>query len=114
MVTAARKYHRIVQTGTQHRSAPHYQEVQRIIQSGELGEVRYVRVWNFVNMFPYGIGHVPDSDRPKDWIGIFILVRRRRSRSTKAASCATSAGSGITPEAGLPISARIGSIRCNK
>ena len=69
MVTAARKYNRIVQTGTQHRSAPHYQEVQRIIQSGELGEVRYVRVWNFVNMFPYGIGHVPDSDPPPglDW-----------------------------------------------
>ena len=36
----------------QHRSAPHYQEVQRIVQSGELGEVRYVRVWNYVNMFP--------------------------------------------------------------
>src|SRR5262245_27909471 len=35
MVNAARKYNRIVQTGTQHRSAPHYQEVQRIIQSGE-------------------------------------------------------------------------------
>jgi len=69
MVSAARKYNRIVQTGTQHRSAPHYQEVQRIIQSGELGEVRYVRVWNFVNMFPYGIGHVPDSDPPAglDW-----------------------------------------------
>ena len=69
MVKAARKYNRIVQTGTQHRSAPHYQEVQHIIQSGELGEVRYVRVWNFVNMFPYGIGHVPDSDPPAglDW-----------------------------------------------
>lgn len=69
MVNAARKYNRIVQTGTQHRSAPHYREVQRIVQSGELGEVRYVRVWNYVNMFPYGIGRVPDSDPPPglDW-----------------------------------------------
>jgi predicted dehydrogenase len=69
MVNAARKYNRIVQAGTQHRSAPHYREVQRIVQSGELGEVRYVRVWNYVNMSPYGIGHVPDSDAPPglDW-----------------------------------------------
>ena len=42
MVSAARKYNRIVQAGTQHRSAPHYQEVQHIIQSGQLGEVRYM------------------------------------------------------------------------
>ncbi len=69
MVDAARGHNRIVQTGTQHRSAPHYREVQRIIQSGELGEVRYVRVWNYINMFPYGIGNVPDSAPPPglDW-----------------------------------------------
>jgi predicted dehydrogenase len=69
MVDTARKYGRIVQTGMQHRSAPHYQEVQRIVQSEELGEVRYVRVWNYVNMFPFGIGHVPDADPPPglDW-----------------------------------------------
>ena len=69
MVEAARRYKRIVQTGTQHRSAPHYREVQRIIQSGELGEVRYVRVWNYVNMFPHGIGHSTDSPVPEglDW-----------------------------------------------
>ncbi len=69
MVDAARKYNRIVQAGTQQRSAPHYREVQRIVQSGELGEVRYVRIWNYVNMFPYGIGNVPDSSPPAglDW-----------------------------------------------
>jgi predicted dehydrogenase len=69
MVEAARRYNRIVQTGTQQRSAPHYQEVARIIQSGALGEVRYVRVWNFSNMFPYGMGREPDSAVPAglDW-----------------------------------------------
>ena len=69
MVEAARRYKRIVQAGTQHRSAPHYREVQRIIQAGELGEVRYVRVWNYSNMTPYGIGNVPDSPVPEglDW-----------------------------------------------
>jgi predicted dehydrogenase len=69
MVAAARRYKRIVQAGTQHRSAPHYREVQRIIQSGELGEVHFVRVWNYSNMSPYGIGKVPDSPVPEglDW-----------------------------------------------
>jgi predicted dehydrogenase len=69
MVAAARKHNRIVQTGMQHRSAPHYREVQRIIQSGELGEVRFVRVWNYSNLTPYGIGRVPDSPVPEglDW-----------------------------------------------
>jgi len=69
MVAAARKHKRIVQAGTQHRSAPHYREVERIIQSGELGEVRFVRVWNYSNMTPNGIGSTPDSPPPEglDW-----------------------------------------------
>jgi predicted dehydrogenase len=69
MVEAARRYKRIVQTGTQHRSAPHYREVERIIQSGELGEVRFVRVWNYSNMTPNGIGRAQNSEVPEglDW-----------------------------------------------
>jgi predicted dehydrogenase len=69
MVVAARRYNRIVQTGTQQRSAPHYREVERIIQSGELGEVRFVRVWNYSNLTPDGLGRVPDSPVPAglDW-----------------------------------------------
>ena len=69
MVDAARRYKRIVQTGTQHRSAPHYREVQNIIQSGELGEVRFVRVWNYSNITPNGVGNRPDEPVPEglDW-----------------------------------------------
>jgi predicted dehydrogenase len=69
MVEAARRNKRIVQAGTQHRSAPHYREVQRIIQSGELGEVRFVRVWNYSNMSPAGIGRAATSAAPQglDW-----------------------------------------------
>ncbi|HEY7181174.1 MAG TPA: Gfo/Idh/MocA family oxidoreductase [Blastocatellia bacterium] len=69
MVAAARKYKRVVQTGTQHRSAPHYREVERIIKSGELGEVRFVRVWNYSNLTPDGIGNPPDGRPPDglDW-----------------------------------------------
>jgi predicted dehydrogenase len=69
MVQAARRYDRIVQAGTQHRSAPHFAEAARIVQSGELGRVHYVRVWNFLNMYPDGIGREPDSAPPAglDW-----------------------------------------------
>jgi predicted dehydrogenase len=47
MVDAARKHSRIVQTGMQHRSAPHYKEVEEIVQRGDIGEVHFVRVWNY-------------------------------------------------------------------
>jgi predicted dehydrogenase len=69
MVRAARRHNRLVQTGTQQRSAPHFAEVARIIQRGELGTVHFVRVWNYVNMAPNGIGRVADSEPPKglDW-----------------------------------------------
>jgi predicted dehydrogenase len=69
MIEAARQHNRIVQVGTQQRSAPHYAEVARIIQSGELGKVHFVRIWNYVNMYPDGIGRTPDSAPPEgvDW-----------------------------------------------
>jgi predicted dehydrogenase len=69
MVAAARNHNRIVQTGTQHRSSPHYREVERIIKSGELGEVRFVRVWNYSNLTPEGIGLPTDGQPPEglDW-----------------------------------------------
>lgn len=69
MVAAAKKHNRIVQTGMQHRSAPHYREVERIIQSGEIGEVRFVRVWNFTNLTPFGIGPSQKTSVPEglDW-----------------------------------------------
>ncbi|HEX4946850.1 MAG TPA: Gfo/Idh/MocA family oxidoreductase [Blastocatellia bacterium] len=69
IVEAARKYNRVVQTGMQHRSASHYKEVEQLIQSGAIGEVRFVRVWNYSNNTPYGIGKVADAPVPEglDW-----------------------------------------------
>ena len=69
IIEAARRSGRIVQAGTQHRSSPHFAECARIVQSGELGEVRFVRVWNYMSRFPEGIGHVPNSEPPAglDW-----------------------------------------------
>src|SRR6266516_2110048 len=85
MVAAARRYNRMVQMGTQQRSAPHYAEVARIIQSGALGPVHFVRIWNYTNMFPNGIGHTPDSDPPEgvDWdmyLGPAPYVRFNKNR----------------------------------
>ncbi len=69
IVEAARKHNRIVQTGMQHRSAPHYKEVEQLVRSGAIGEVRFVRVWNYSNNTPYGIGKVADAPAPEglDW-----------------------------------------------
>lgn len=52
MVDAARKQNRIVQTGTQQRSAPHFETMRELIRSGKIGNVRYVRIWNFRNKTP--------------------------------------------------------------
>lgn len=69
IVDAARRYERVVQAGTQHRSAAHFREAAKIVQSGELGPVHFVRVWNYLNMSPDGVGRAPDSSPPPelDW-----------------------------------------------
>jgi len=69
MVEAARRYNRVVQTGTQHRSAPHIHRAAEIAQSGEIGPIHFVRVWNYLNMSPDGVGRAADSEPPAglDW-----------------------------------------------
>jgi predicted dehydrogenase len=73
MVDAVRRNKRIVQIGTQHRSADHIAEAAKMIQSGKIGEVRFVRVWNYMSI-SWGNPPVPDSDPPPDlnwdaWLG---------------------------------------------
>jgi predicted dehydrogenase len=46
MVEAARKYHRVVQSGTQNRSAKYNIAAKEYIESGKLGRVELVRVFN--------------------------------------------------------------------
>jgi predicted dehydrogenase len=69
MVNAARRHNRIVQVGTQHRSAPHFRKIAAMIQGGEIGKVNFVRVWNYANRTPNGIGRKPPQDPPPglDW-----------------------------------------------
>ena len=46
---AVRRNKRIVQIGTQHRSADHIAKAAQIVQSGKIGPVYFVRVWNYRN-----------------------------------------------------------------
>ena len=73
MIDAVRRNKRIVQIGTQHRAADHMAEAARIVQGGKIGEVRFVRVWNYMSRTGGGAS-VPDSEPPADldwdaWLG---------------------------------------------
>ena len=74
MVEAARKYNRVVQVGTQQRSAKHFQQAATLVQDGGIGKVAAVRCWNVGNQAPDGIGNPPDGEPPADldwdlWLG---------------------------------------------
>ncbi|MGA7410451.1 MAG: Gfo/Idh/MocA family oxidoreductase [Bryobacteraceae bacterium] len=77
MIEAVRRNQRIVQIGTQHRSADHIAEASKIVQSGKIGEVHFVRVWNYMSRL--GSAPVPDSTPPAGlnwdaWLGPAPLV----------------------------------------
>jgi predicted dehydrogenase len=48
MIEAARKYQRVVNVGMQSRSAPYAAAARELIQSGRLGEIHLVRVFNMM------------------------------------------------------------------
>lgn len=66
MVQAARKYNRIVQVGTQHRSAPHFMKIAEMIQRGDIGQVKFVRLWNYANHTFSGMSRNPSLTPPPD------------------------------------------------
>ena len=82
IVDAAQKHDRLAVAGTQHRSSPHFAECAKIVQSGELGDVRFVRVWNYVNRYPGLLGNPPDEPVRPASTGTSISARRPRCRST--------------------------------
>ena len=49
MVDAARKHGRVVQMGTQQRSASHYTAAVEYVKSGNLGKIRLVRSWAYLD-----------------------------------------------------------------
>ncbi|GMU92369.1 MAG: dehydrogenase [Candidatus Hydrogenedentota bacterium] len=73
MLDAMKRYNRVVQMGTQWRSGEHYREAVEFVQSGQLGKVRQVRVWAYLDWVG-GIGHPPDTAPPPGvdyemWLG---------------------------------------------
>jgi predicted dehydrogenase len=106
MVAAARRHNRVVQMGTQQRSAPHYAEVARIIQGGALGPVHFVRIWNYTNMFPNGIGRAADSHPPDgvDWemyLGPAPLVPYNKNRFINTYRWFWDYGGGLVTDFGI-------------
>ncbi len=68
VIEAAKKYDRIVQIGTQQRSREHYRKAVEIIQSGRLGAISEVKVWDYENWWP-SFDSPADCDPPAelDW-----------------------------------------------
>jgi len=72
ILAAARKYHRIVQLGTQNRSEPAIQEAVDYLGSGKLGKLCLIRAWMF--QVRNSIGSPPDAAPPAGvdydlWLG---------------------------------------------
>jgi len=71
MVEAARQHNRVVQVGMQNRSNSYGRSARDLIQSGKLGGVHLVRVYNMLNRAPV---ESPDSAPPPEldwnmWLG---------------------------------------------
>jgi len=62
MVEAARKYNRVVQSGTQRRSGADIQAAIEEVRSGRLGDVHMARCW--ITSTRPNIGHVDPSEPP--------------------------------------------------
>jgi predicted dehydrogenase len=65
---AAKKYDRIVQIGTQQRSWEQYRKAVEVVQSGRLGVISEVKVWDYTNSLP-SRGSPANCPPPKelDW-----------------------------------------------
>jgi predicted dehydrogenase len=73
MVDAARRHQRVVQMGTQQRSAPHYADAVEYVKSGQLGKIRLVKAWAYQDWMG-NIPVVPDNAPPPSvdydlWLG---------------------------------------------
>jgi predicted dehydrogenase len=74
-IRAVEKSGRIVQTGTQQRSWPHYVQGKQILASGALGVVRMVEAFWFMNYGVRGVKNLPRTQAPpanldwKAWLG---------------------------------------------
>jgi predicted dehydrogenase len=73
MVDVARRDNRVVQMGTQQRSAPHYADAIEYVKSGALGRIRLVKTWAYQDWMG-NTPPVPDGEPPASvdydlWLG---------------------------------------------
>ncbi len=73
MTTAARRFKRVVQVGTQGRSGAHVKDVMALVDAGHIGKIHSVRIGTFRNIMP-GFGRPAPFDAPQDldydlWLG---------------------------------------------
>jgi predicted dehydrogenase len=67
MIKAARKYQRIVQVGTQNRSAPYNMEAKQFIERGRLGRIHLCRVFNMKGGGGLQLSAPSDPPEGFDW-----------------------------------------------
>jgi predicted dehydrogenase len=68
LVTAARKYNRVVQVGTQRRaSPPHIEARDRIVREGKLGKVGLVEIYGFYHQRKAQFAPVATPPKTLDW-----------------------------------------------
>jgi len=67
MVETAQRTRRVVQVGTQRRSAQVIQAAVEFVRSGALGQVTVARCYDIQNEWPNGIGNPSDGPPPSEW-----------------------------------------------
>lgn len=67
MVEAAAKHQRIVQVGTQNRSTEYNHQAREIVQSGKLGKIGLVKVFNLKNGSSFKLGDPGKQPEGFDW-----------------------------------------------
>ncbi len=67
MVAAARKYKRVVQVGTQNRSAKYNHKALEYIKSGKIGPVHLVKVYNLKSDRGFKLGARSSAPKDLDW-----------------------------------------------
>jgi predicted dehydrogenase len=73
MVETARRHGRVVQMGTQQRSARHYMDAVEYVRGGKLGKIRLVRAWAYLDWVgetqPLADGPAPEGVDYDMWLG---------------------------------------------
>ena len=72
MIEAAEKYNRIIQVGTQNRSAPYIYEALEYVNSGKLGKIGLVKVYNLKPGNEFRLGKpapIPKGFNWDKWLG---------------------------------------------